>query len=104
MMVRSRKRSSLSRFIAPVMTLVILGYFGYHAMNGHYGIRAQVVMQKKLVKLEDEFTARTAVREKLEARVRMVRDGRMEKDMMDEQIRRKLNMLREDEVAIIFNE
>ncbi len=103
-MVRPRKRSSLSRFIAPVMTLVILGYFGYHAMNGHYGVRAQVVMQKKLANLEDELAARTAVREKLEARVRMVRDGSMEKDMMDEQIRRKLNMLREDEVAIIFSD
>ena len=103
-MVRSRKRNPLSRFIAPVMTLVILGYFGYHAMNGHYGIRAQVAMQKKLVKLEGELAARTAVREKLEARVRMVRDGSMEKDMMDEQIRAKLNMLREDEVAIIYND
>ena len=103
-MVRKRRRTSLARFIAPVMTLVILGYFGYHAMNGHYGIRAQVVMQKKLVALEGELLERTAVREKLEARVKMVRDGSMEKDMVDEQIRRQLNMLREDEIALIYQD
>lgn len=101
-MVISRKRKSLARFIAPVMTLVILGYFGYHAMNGHYGIRAQVVMQKRLADLEQELAARTAIREKLEARVALVRDGTMEKDMVDEQIRRQLNMLREDEIALIY--
>jgi len=104
MMVRPRKRKSLARFITPVMTLVILGYFGYHAMNGHYGIRAQVVMQKRLADLEQELAARTAVREKLEARVALVRDGTMEKDMVDEQIRRQLNMLREDEIALIYQD
>ncbi|MDD9910281.1 MAG: septum formation initiator family protein [Ahrensia sp.] len=100
MKFRSRKRHPLSRFIAPVMTLTILGYFGYHAMNGHYGVRAQVAMEKRLADLEQELAARTAIRKKLEARVMMVRDGSMDRDMIDEQIRRKLNMTRSDEIVL----
>lgn len=100
MPVRPRRRKPITRFIAPLATLMILGYFGYHAFNGHYGIRAHLALQKKLAKLEIELDERTQLRNRLEARVRLLRDGTMERDMVDEQVRRQLNMLREDEIAL----
>ena len=103
MAVRSRKRP-LTRFIAPLATLMILGYFGFHALNGQYGIRAKIAMDVQTAKLEKKLAERTAVREKLEARVAMLRDGNLEKDMVDEYVRRQLNMVREDEIVLMIPE
>ena len=100
MAIRSRKRSSLTRFIAPLATLVILGYFGFHAFNGQYGIRANLVMQKRIATLETRLAERTAFRNKLESRVALLREGTMEKDMVDEHVRAQLNMVRDDEIVL----
>jgi len=101
MAIRSRRRRSLSRFIAPLMVLMILGYFGFHSLNGQYGIRAHLAMQTRIVKLEANLIERTKVREKLEDRVALLREGTMEKDMVDQYVRAQLNMLREDEIVLM---
>lgn len=101
MAVRSRKRRPVSRFVAPVATMMILGYFGFHATNGQYGMRARLVMDKQISQVEAKLVERTLVRNELEKRVALLRDGTMEKDMVDQYVRSQLNMLREDEVAII---
>ena len=101
MAIRRRKRNPLTRFIAPLATLMILGYFGFHAFNGQYGIRANLAMQAHKKVLEEKLTERTAVREKLEARVALLREGTMEKDMVDQYVRAQLNMVREDEIVLM---
>ena len=101
MAIRSRNRSPLSRFIAPLATLMILGYFGFHAMNGQYGMRAQIVMSAQKETLEAKLAQRTAVRNRLEARVALLREGTMEKDMVDQYVRSQLNMVRADEIVLM---
>lgn len=101
MAVRSRNRKSLTRFIAPLATLMILGYFGFHAFNGQYGIRANLAMQGKIKRLEARLEARTNVRVRLDSRVALLREGSMEKDTVDEYVRRQLNMVREDEIVLL---
>jgi len=39
----------------------------------------------------------------LEDRVALLREGSMEKDMVDQPVRAQLNMLREDEVVLFIN-
>ena len=102
MVLRIRKKRSLSRFIAPVATLVILGYFGFHAFNGQYGIRAHLAMQKRMVELQAELDGLSKQRETLEARVALLREGSMEKDMVDQHVRAQLNMVRDDEVVMFL--
>ena len=103
MVSRSRKRRSVTRFIAPLATLVILGYLGFHAFNGQYGIRANLVMQQRMVDLEVQLAQLTARRSILEDQVALLREGSMEKDMVDQHVRAQLNMLREDEVVLFIN-
>jgi len=93
----------MARFIAPLMTLVILGYFGFHAFNGQYGIRANLLMQKRMVELQDQLQERTQRRALLEDRVALLRRGSMEKDMVDQHVRSQLNMLRQDEVVLFLS-
>ncbi|MEP0945177.1 MAG: septum formation initiator family protein [Rhizobiaceae bacterium] len=102
MVLRIRKKRSFSRFIAPLATLVILGYFGFHAFNGQYGIRANLAMQQRMVELEADLAGLSDRREVLEARVALLREGSLEKDMVDQQVRSQLNMLRDDEVVLFL--
>ena len=102
MPAKRRRRFPLSRFIAPTATLMILGYFGFHAFNGQYGIRAHMVMKKRIETLETRLHARTMVRNRLESRVNLLREGQMERDIVDEFARRQLNLVREDEVVILY--
>ncbi len=102
MAIRSRRRLTLSRFIAPLATLLILGYFGFHSLNGQYGIRAHLAMQAKTVRLEAKLVERSNVRKKLESRVALLREGSMEKDMVDQYVRAQLNMVREDEIVLMM--
>ena len=49
-----------------------------------------------------ELAELSKARETLEVRVALLRDGSMEKDMVDQQVRSQLNMLRDDEVVIFL--
>lgn len=103
MVLRRKKRRTLARFIAPLATLVIVGYFGFHAFNGQYGIRANLAMQKRMVELKGELAGLTKQRQTLEERVKLLRDGSMEKDMVDQHVRAQLNMVREDEIVLFIH-
>ncbi|MEL6504587.1 MAG: septum formation initiator family protein [Pseudomonadota bacterium] len=101
MAIRARKRHPLTRFVGPLAAMMILGYFGFHAFNGDYGIRAHLAMQTQITRLEGELAHHTAQRDRLEARVALLRDGQLEKDMVDQWVRGQLNMAREDEIVIL---
>ena len=58
-------------------------------------------MVEKSVKLKSKLAALKSVREELEIRVLLMKDGSIEYDMLDEQARYKLNLLQEDEIAIM---
>jgi len=103
MVLRRSKRRRHVRFIAPLATLVIVGYFGFHAFNGQYGIRANLTMQKRIAELNVELAQLTDRRNTLEERVKLLRDGSMEKDMVDQYVRAQLNMVREDEIVLFIH-
>lgn len=103
MTVRLRKRLSITRFIAPIATLMILGYFAFHAFNGQYGTRAHIAMKTKIEVLNVELAVLIKQRTRLESRVALLREGSIERDMVDEQIRRQLNMVRPDEIVLILD-
>lgn len=101
MAIRSRKRHPLTRFVGPLTAMVIMGYFGFHAFNGQYGIRAHLAMRAEIGKLETRLDEHTKRREKLESRVALLQDGQLEKDMVDQWVRAQLNMARADEIVIL---
>ncbi|MFD0917942.1 septum formation initiator family protein [Pseudahrensia aquimaris] len=102
MAVKPKKGLRLSRFIAPLATMMILGYFGFHAFDGQYGIRAHIVMKSKIDVQEAKLKILVDRREILEDRVALLQRGSMERDMIDEQVRRQLNMVREDEIILLY--
>jgi cell division protein FtsB len=84
----------------PVLTIAFLSYFGYHSLNGSFGLKATEVMEQQRVKHVQELALLNAERIMLENEVRLLSDGSLDKDMLDEQARAALNMSRDSEIVI----
>ncbi len=101
MITRQKKRTNRNRLIVPILALLVFGYFGSQAYQGEYGIRSQVHLQEKIGKLELRLARTTMIRQELESRVTLLRDGSIEKDMLDEQVRRNLGYVLENDLVIL---
>lgn len=97
---RHRTRSLAGRIVTPLATMLVLGYFAFHAFNGQYGIRARIAFNAKETELATRLAALEAVRSRVEMRVRLLREGSIERDMVDERARHILNVVREDEIVL----
>jgi len=101
MWTRQYKKRNTGRLIMPAMATVVLGYFGFHAYHGEYGIYAKYEYEARAVELTRQLDEVRARRIETERRVQLLHDGTLDKDMLDEQARRALNLSRADEVTII---
>ncbi len=103
MSTRQYRPSRIRRFILPAVTAVFLGYFAYHAFHGEYGIVGRQRLESRMAQLQGEFDRISAERQALENRVKLMRPGSLDQDMVDERAREQLNMVTPNEVVILVN-
>ena len=84
----------------PLATAAFLGYFGYHAFNGAFGIWSMEEMKAEGVELSAQLADLTAQRTALESRVARMRPDSLDADLADTMARGQLNVLRGDEVIV----
>ncbi|MDI6026033.1 septum formation initiator family protein [Corticibacterium sp. UT-5YL-CI-8] len=101
MWTRQHKPRNTGKLIVPALCVAFLSYFGFHAYNGQYGIYAKYRYEEQAAVLQKQLDMRRAERMDIERRVRLVHDGSMQRDMLDEQARRALNVSKPDEVTIM---
>lgn len=101
MWTRHRKRRQYGRLIVPVISAAFLSYFGYHSIHGSFGLIAQKKLEADRAGLLKQLTALKVERQSLERRALLLKDGSIEKDILDEQARRALNVVRPDEIVIL---
>ncbi|MFC3205139.1 FtsB family cell division protein [Aquamicrobium soli] len=104
MWTRQHKQRNTGRLIIPALCAVFVSYFGYHAYHGEFGITSRYRLQAETADLQAQLDAVKARRMELERRVRLMHDGTIEKDMLDEQARGALNLSRTDEITIMLPE
>ena len=102
MWTRQHRPSRTGRLIVPALALAVLSYFGYHIYHGEFGINSKDQLRARATVLQEELDKVRAERIAIEGRVRMLRDGTIDKDMLDEQARRALNLSHADEVTIML--
>ncbi|MCM2292847.1 septum formation initiator family protein [Allorhizobium sp. BGMRC 0089] len=102
MWTRHHKNRKLGRFVLPAVTVAFVSYFGYHCVHGEYGLEAAKKFDALRIVRNDELAALVKKRKRLETAVKMLSDGSLDKDMVDEKARFQLNMSRPDEI-VIFN-
>lgn len=101
MSTRQYRKSPLARLAVPAACALLIAYFVFHAWSGRYGIEAMRRMDEDKTRLEFSLARLKQERQKLAGRVALLRDGTIEKDMLDEQARNMLNMVGSDEIVIL---
>jgi cell division protein FtsB len=101
MWTRQHKKRNTGRLIVPAISAAFLAYFGFHAYNGEFGIYSRYQYEARTVELNAQLEGVKARRVELERRVQLLHDGTLEKDMLDEQARRALNLSHSDEIIIM---
>lgn len=101
MSTRQRRHNPFARLVIPAICSLLLAYFIFHAWSGRYGIEAMRELDEERTRLEFELARVKQEREALEARVALLRDGTIEKDMLDEQARHMLNLVGPDEMVVL---
>lgn len=103
MWTRQKRKSNKGRFFLPLLTVAFLSYFSFHAYNGEYGIYSSEKLAAQVALLQGERAELGHRRAIMEQEVSLLRDGTIEKDMLDEQARRALNVSMENELTIFIN-
>ena len=88
------------RLILPCLCLAVLAYFGYHAVYGQRGFLAYLDVSREKAALEQELATLQDRRERLEARVAILRPESLDPDLLDERIRAVLGYAETDEIVI----
>jgi cell division protein FtsB len=101
MWTRHRRRSPFRHVILPIFAIGVLAYFGHHALTGSLGLASKQEYESRTSALKAELASLESQREELEKRTAMLRDGSLERDMIDEQARRLLGNTRENEIVIL---
>jgi cell division protein FtsB len=101
-MTRHRRKSPLNLLWLPAVALAFLGYFGYHALNGAYGLWSLERLESEAAELRIRLDALRAERAALERKVSFLRPDSLDADVVDIEARLSLNLLRPDEVVISF--
>jgi cell division protein FtsB len=103
MWTRHHKNRNTGRLILPAISALFLAYFGFHAYHGEFGIYSKYALEERTAELTAEFDRVKAERIEMERRVQLMHDGTLEKDMLDEQARRALNLSHADEITIMLD-
>ncbi|TIL67721.1 FtsB family cell division protein [Mesorhizobium sp.] len=102
MWTRQHKQRNTGRLIIPSLCVAFLAYFGFHAYHGEFGIYSKYRLQAEAVDLQGKLDAVKARRLDLQRRVQLMHQGTLEKDMLDEQARKALNVSHADEITIML--
>ena len=101
MWTRQHRQNPLGRLVIPLMTAGVVSYFAYHAYHGELGVYASEDYEARIVALQGDLAAATERRVAMQRRVQLIEDGTLDKDMLDEQARRSLNLTRADELSVM---
>jgi cell division protein FtsB len=100
MITRQHKQNPTRRLWMPLATVAFLGYFGFHAFNGSYGIWAKARLENDRSSLALQLSYLKHRRGQLEKSISSVRPESLDAEIVDVEARTALNMMREDEVVI----
>ncbi len=100
MRTKQRRQSRRGRWVVPCLAAAFLSYFSFHAVNGDLGLNASIKLERKKAMLVSRLANLKKERHALEERARLLKDGTLEKDMLDQEARANLEVARPDEIVI----
>ncbi len=101
MWTRQHKKSKLRYAVLPLVCFGMLGYFSFHAVNGSLGLQSSERYQAEIDTLKLELASLEQVRQDYEKRTSLLRDGTLERDLVDERARLTLGMTKSNELILL---
>jgi cell division protein FtsB len=89
-------------FLVSLGCLVMLGYFGWQGFYGPRGSPYRDQLRKHTEILTKELEVITIQRKAIETRVALMRPESIDPDLLDELVRRNLNMVRKSDIIVQF--
>jgi len=96
----SRLRRALRRAAVPAAVVAVLAFFGGYAVLGPNGVLAYGDYKRQLAKRERDYVALDRRRAVLKNRVALLNPDHANPDMVDEMVRKELNVAHPDEVIV----
>ena len=96
-------RRRITEAILPGICLLLIAYFGYHAVQGDLGLVSYLQLNQKIAHLDQEAAIVAAQRTDLEHRVALLSPNNgVDPDLLDEQARFMLGYSHRDELVIFL--
>ena len=95
-----RKRAGFGGVIYVSIVSLLAMYFTYGAVQGEYGLFRRVQIDAEIAVLREELAALRAELAVLENKNRRLSDTYLDLDLLDEQARRILGLMRPDELVV----
>ena len=93
-------RPSLGAFLYFALAFALCAYFTFAAVQGDFGLFRRVEIAAEASLLQDDLTRLDAQIAVMENRTRRLSDSYLDLDLLDEQARSVLGLLRADEIVI----
>jgi cell division protein FtsB len=101
MAIRIELRRYLRQIAVPLIGASLMGYFGYHAIQGVRGLMAWLTLKQQLRQADAQLASLQGEQLTLANRVQRMSPATLDSDLLDEQTRLMLNYARDDEVVIM---
>jgi cell division protein FtsB len=89
--------------VVPVLYVCAVAYIGFHALQGERGIKVWSALKQEIEAATLERDRLAEERDRLEARAALLREASLNRDMLDEAVRRMLNYGRSDEIVVFYD-
>lgn len=96
----SRFRATLRSAIVPAIALTVMAFFGAYALLGANGVFALGDYKRQIAVREKQYTALDQQRAMLKNRVGLLDPRHANPDLVDELVRKELNVAHPDEVIV----
>jgi cell division protein FtsB len=101
MMIVRELRRRARVVVGPLLALLLAGYFGYHLIEGDRGIFTWRRLTHELQIASSDLAELQAEHAALESRVANIRPDHIDQDLLDEEVRRMLDLAAPNEIVIM---
>jgi len=99
-MEKKTKSRNVMGYVASVSVVALVAYFSYSAIQGPYGLLNLFKIESREARLENELAQLTTQRIAAQSRSHRLSDEYLDLDLLDEQARKVLGLIRGDEIII----
>lgn len=82
--------------------LLLIVYFAYHSLSGQRGVFAYLRLNKEIIEREKDYAEILEEKETLEKHVKILYDGNLDLDYLDELARSQQGLIAPDEKVLLL--